>query len=122
RVSFQIKILFPVIGLLIAIVAIATWLITGRFTAQMSEQAGQTLGTAKAVFDYSLKIRERNLLLRYQNLVIEPRFKAVAQLNEEKTMTGQLNELLDEMNGDVEAILFTTEQGTLLSGAKRDRN
>src|SRR5215831_576237 len=122
RLSFQIKILVPVIGLLIAIVAIATFLITRRFTAQMSEQASQTLATAEAVFQNSLEIRERNLLLRYQNLVQEPRFKAVAQLNEEKTMTVLLNDLLDEMQGDAEAILFTTDQGTLLSGAKRDRN
>lgn len=116
--SFQTKILLPVIILLTVMLAITTWLFTGQFKIRLEEETQRTLGTAEAVFHNSLEIRARNLILRYQNIVNEPRFKAVAQLGEPKTMTAQLSELLQEMGGDI--MLYTTDQGELLAGARRD--
>lgn len=118
--NFQAKVLIPVVSLLTVMLGVEAWLVTAQFKTQLEEGTRRTLGTAEAVFHNSLEIRARNLILRYQNIVNEPRFKAVAQLGEPKTMTAQLSELLEEMGGDVEVMLFTTDQGTLLAGARRD--
>ena len=51
--------------------------------------------------------------MRYSNIPNEPRFKAVSQLGEPKTMRFLLNELVGEVGADM--ITFTTEAGTLAS-------
>jgi signal transduction histidine kinase/ActR/RegA family two-component response regulator len=49
----------------------------------------------------------------------EPRFKAVAQLADSKTMEAQLSELLQELK-QVRVMIFTTNRGFLLAGASAD--
>lgn len=98
------------------------WLVSRHLTAQLEEDAKQLLTTSEAVFRDSYEIRTRNLLLRYQNVVNEPRFKAVAQLAESKTMTMLLSELLIEMGPDTEVLIYTPEGNTFSSAAKREQN
>lgn len=118
--SFQTKVLIPVISLLIVAFMITMWVVNRRLTHRFEEEAKQNLTTANVVFLNSLEIRARSLLVQYQNIVNEPRFKAVAQLGEPETMNVQLNDLLDEMGRDAEVILFTVENGQVLAGATRD--
>lgn len=118
--SFQTKVLIPVVSLLIIAFIITMWVVNRRLTSHFEEEAKQNLTTANVVFLNSLEIRARSLLVQYQNIVNEPRFKAVAQLGEPETMNVQLNDLLDEMGSDAEVILFTVENGQVLAGATRD--
>ncbi|HEY7162309.1 MAG TPA: hypothetical protein VH815_13670, partial [Acidobacteriota bacterium] len=118
--NFQAKVLIPVFTLSILFLGIILWLVSRHLTAQLEEDAKQLLTTSEAVFRDSYEIRTRNLLLRYQNVVNEPRFKAVAQLAEAKTMTMLLSELLIEMGPDTEVLIYTPEGNLFSSAAKRD--
>lgn len=120
--NFQAKVLIPVFTLSILFLVIILWLVGRHLTAQLEEDAKQLLTTSEAVFRDSYEIRTRNLLLRYQNVVNEPRFKAVAQLAEPKTMTMLLSELLIEMGTDTEVLVYTPEGNIFSSAAKRDPN
>lgn len=120
--NFQAKVLIPVFTLSILFLGIILWLVSRHLTAQLEEDAKQLLTTSEAVFRDSYEIRTRNLLLRYQNVVNEPRFKAVAQLAEPKTMTMLLSELLIEMGPDTEVLMYTPEGNIFSSAAKREQN
>jgi two-component system, NtrC family, sensor kinase len=120
--NFQAKVLIPVFTLSILFLGIILWLVSRHLTAQLEEDAKQLLTTSEAVFRDSYEIRTRNLLLRYQNVVNEPRFKAVAQLAEQKTMTMLLSELLIEMGPDTEVLMYTPEGNNFSSAAKREQN
>jgi two-component system NtrC family sensor kinase len=118
--GFQAKVLIPVVTLLMFFLAVIVWIVNQRITHQFEEETRQTLLTSDAVFQNSFDIRTRNLLLRYQNVANEPRFKAVAQLAEPKTMKVQLDELLREMGAGAEVMIFTFDQTRFLAGSRRD--
>jgi len=118
--GFQARVLIPVVTLLMLFLAVIVWVVNQRLTRQFEEEARQTLITADAVFRNSFEIRTRNLLLRYQNVANEPRFKAVAQLAEPKTMQVQLDELMREMGSDAAVMIFTLDQNQFLAGSKRN--
>jgi signal transduction histidine kinase len=118
--SFQTRVLIPVVSLLTIAFIITLLVVNRRLTARFEDQARQNLSTANTVFLNSLDIRARSLVLQYQNVVNEPRFKAVAQLGEPNTLNVLLDEMLDEMGGDAEVLLFTGVNGRLVAGAKKD--
>ncbi|ATC62784.1 hypothetical protein CMV30_01710 [Nibricoccus aquaticus] len=120
RVSLQAKVLIVVLAFLVLVPAITLWLVNRHVSRQVQDEARLTLETAEAVFKQSLEIRSRNLRARFRNVVNEPRFKAVSQLGDSKTMTAYLNDLLEEFGEDNEVILFTREDGELLASARRD--
>lgn len=120
--NFQAKVLIPVVTIGVLFLGIILMLVSQHLTAQLEEDAKQLLTTSEAVFRDSYEIRTRNLLLRYQNVVNEPRFKAVAQLAEPKTMTMLLSELLIEMGQDTEVLVYTPEGNIFSSAAKREQN
>src|SRR5919106_1238882 len=120
HLSFQAKVIIPVVALLIFFLAFIVWLVNGRITDLFEEETRQTLRTAEAVFRNSFDIRTRNLILRYQGVANEPRFKAVAQLSDSRTMTVQLNELLHEIGQEAKAMIFTVENNAFLAGATTD--
>jgi sensor domain CHASE-containing protein len=84
HLTFQAKVLIPIVTLLILLFSLTMWLVNRRLAAQLQEDARQTLTAVETVFRNSLDIRARNLVLRWENIVNEPRFKAVAQLAEPK--------------------------------------
>ena len=118
--GFQAKVLFPVVSILILLLATIMWLVNRRLVDELQEEARQNLTIAEAVFRNSFEIRSRNLLLRYELLVNEPRFRAVAQLAEAKTMTVQLKELLDETGPDAKVMIFTKEKSVFLAGVRSE--
>src|SRR6185295_3384934 len=77
--SFRAKLLAPVVGVVLLVLAVTVWVVNQRITAQLETEAKRTLLTADAVFRSSKDIRDRNLLLRFRNLPNEPRNKAVFQ-------------------------------------------
>jgi signal transduction histidine kinase len=118
--GFQAKVLFPVVSVLIFLLATIMWLVNRRLVDELQEEARQNLTIAEAVFRNSFDIRSRNLLLRYELLVNEPRFRAVAQLAEPKTMTVQLKELLDETGPDAKVMIFTMDKNMFLAGVRSE--
>jgi len=119
RLSFKAKVTIPVVGVIFLLVATTMWLVNRRIADQLEAEVARTLWTCDAVFQNSQKIHARNLLARYSNVPNDSRFKAVSQLAEPKTMQFLLTELLAELGGDM--MTFTTDQGKLLTSAKRDR-
>ena len=116
RLSFQTKVLLPVILILILLVGIMLGTVNHRITAQLEADAAQNVAAADSVFQNSQTIRVKNLLLRYRNVPHDPRFKAVSQKNDAKTLRVMLAELIEELGGDV--VLSLNSEGQRLAGAQ----
>ena len=121
RLSFQAKVLIPVIALLVLLPAITLAIIHRSSMEQLERDARQKLETADAVFTFSLQMRGRHLLSRFKNIVNEPRFRAISQLADGPTMTAHLDSLFDELGDGAEFMLFVTTDGRLLAGARREK-
>lgn len=118
RLSFQAKVLIPVVIVMILLVAATILFVNRRITKQFQTEAAQKLSEADTVFNHSQKLRAKNLWLRYRNIPDEPRFKAVLQKGDPDTVRFQLRELLERFGGEV--AFFTTERGRHLTQASRD--
>jgi len=101
RLSFQTKVLLPVILILILLVGIMIGTLNQRITNQLQTEAAHELATANSVFQNSQIIRAKNLLLLYRNVPNDPRFKAVSQKGDADTLRFLLAELIDELGGDI---------------------
>jgi two-component system, NtrC family, sensor kinase len=115
---FQAKVLVPVIVVMATLVIATVWVVNQRIVHQLETEGARRLGTAEAVFQNSQKIRANGFLLRYRNIANEPRFIAVSQLADAKTMQSYLTKMLDELN--VDALVFTTATGQKLASVSRD--
>jgi len=120
RLSFQTKVLVPVVAFLVLLPAITLWIVNGHITRQVHDEARKTLLTAEAVFRDSLNIHGTHLLSRYRTVANEPRLKAASRATDKATMADQLAHLLGEMGGDADLLLFSTDTGELLASARRD--
>lgn len=120
RFSFQAKVLAPVLAFLVLLPTVTLWIINRHISDQALAEARQTLSTADAVFRNSLDILERGLATRFRGVVNEPRFKAVAQLQDARTMSDFLRSSLEEFGGDIELVAYSVEPGTLLAGARKE--
>jgi signal transduction histidine kinase len=116
--SFKTKVLVPVVAIMVLLVVVLLGIVNYRVSRQLQIETAQRLTTADAVFANSQRIRTKNLLLRYSNIINEPRFKAVCQLGEPKTMRFLLNELIKGFGADM--IAFTTAKGDPLASVRRD--
>jgi len=120
KLSFQAKVLLPVLGLLVLVSAFTLVAVNRQIGGQMQAEARTTLATADAGFRNALELRSRNLASRYRTLVNEPRFRAVSRLGDGPTMTNLLRELLEEVGEDVELFGFAHDPGEFLAEARRD--
>src|SRR5438477_1242670 len=118
RFSFQAKVLLTVISIMVLLIAVSMWIVNQRITAQLQADVKQQLMTADAVFKNSQKLRTKELLRRYGNIINEPRFKAISQLDDAKTFGFYVNDLIQE--GAAEVVLLTTDKGQRLVSASRD--
>ena len=75
RLSFQLKVLLPVLAALVLLPTITFWIVNRYISRQVEAESRQTLDTADAVFLNSLDIRARNLVSRFRGLVNEPHFE-----------------------------------------------
>jgi len=118
RLSFQAKVLIPVVIVMTLLVAATILFVNLRITKQFQAEASQKLSEANTVFDHSQRLRAKNLWLRYRNIPDEPRVKAVLQKGDPDTVRFQLRELLERSGGEV--VFFTTERGRHLAQASLD--
>src|SRR5947209_4530709 len=91
RLGVQAKVLGAVLGILVLLEVTTVALLNRHVRRQMQDEAVQTLVNAESVFAKSLEMRSRDLVLRYANIVHEPRFQATAELRDAKTMTHYLH-------------------------------
>src|ERR1041384_4372239 len=117
-VSFLAKVLLPVLAVMTLVVAVTVGVVNARITHQFEADGARALATADAVFRNSQAIRTKNLLLRFRNLPNEPRYKAAFQAGDPPTLRELLKDVLGEQG--VDAVLFTSEGGSLVASAKRD--
>ncbi|HXI83576.1 MAG TPA: ATP-binding protein [Verrucomicrobiae bacterium] len=118
RFTVKAKVLFPVVTIMVVLVVSLLCIANHRMTAQVQAEAGRRLATARAVFSNSQRIRAKHLLMRFSNIVNEPRIEAASQLGEPKTMLHQLNELVGEVDADM--ITYTSANGRPLASVHRD--
>lgn len=119
RLSFQAKVLIPMLAMMVLLTEFTAWLVDHRITAQLKADAADKLATAEAVFRNFDKINSRNLLLRYRNYLNEPRVKAVVQLGDPKTTRHLFSEFLEE-DTDVSVMMFTAKNERLIASVARD--
>ena len=112
--SFRSKLLIPVLLIMVALVAVVTWLVTIRVTAQVEADAQRALATADAVFKESQRIRTRNLLLRFRSLKNEPRYKAAFQTRDPDTIKAYFTQEIAAQQG-VDIMTLTQVDGDLLA-------
>lgn len=118
RFSFQAKVLVPVLAFLVLLPMVTIWIINRHVSAEALVEGRRTLTAADAVFRHSLDIMERNLASRFRGFVNEPRFKAIAQLGDAKTMTEFLRDSMEELGGEVEFLTYSVHAGAILAGAR----
>src|SRR5688572_13722194 len=119
RLSFQAKVLIPMLAMMVFLTQFTAWLVDSRITAQLKADAADKLAAAETVFQNFDKINARNLLLRYRNYLNEPRVKAVVQLSDAKTTRHLFSEFLQE-EPDVAVMLFTAKNERPLAFVPRD--
>jgi hypothetical protein len=88
-------VLLSVLAVMVALVITTIWVVNKRIAQQLETEGAQRLETAEAIFQNSQKIRANYLLVRYRNVPNDPRFKAVSQIADPKTMHYLLTEMLD---------------------------
>lgn len=119
RIGLQAKVMIPVIGILTVVLGITLWLVVRDIQKDFREVASERLTTAQAVFRNSQQIRVKNLQLRFRSIPNEPRFKAVAQLQDPSTFNVLLHELLEEHGAEMAA--FHDTEGKLYAAFKDPR-
>jgi hypothetical protein len=120
RLSFQTKVLVPVILIMVALTATTMWLVNGRINRQLEDEAGQQLDTADKVFHYAQTNRANELVFRYRNVSNEPRFKAALGTGDSRTISELFKDyLLHEDDDTVGVMLITDRNGKRAASAQR---
>jgi two-component system, NtrC family, sensor kinase len=125
RISFQAKILIPVITVMVLLIAITMWMVGQRIKTQIeTEAAAKQLNTANRVFQNLQSVHATNLVSRYRTVINEPRFKAASQIDVSsasglKTLDGFLKELIQD-DGDAKIAILTSETSGHLASANLD--
>ncbi|EEF59868.1 ATP-binding protein [Pedosphaera parvula] len=122
QISFQAKVLVPVVTVMVLLIAITTWIVNHHITTQLHTQTAMQLDTAGKVFTNTQVILATNLLSRYRNVVKEPRVKAVVARisSQDSAALKTLNVLLDDLireDGDAKIAICTTQDGKRYGGA-----
>jgi two-component system, NtrC family, sensor kinase len=114
RLSFQLKVLVPVLTALVLVPALTLWIVNGYITRQVQNEAGQTLTTAETVFRQSLEIRSRDLITRFRSAVNESSYHSLGPLlstrdnpQAAETIRGVLEDRLKDYGADYEALILT---------------
>jgi two-component system, NtrC family, sensor kinase len=114
--SFRTKVLVPVIGCMVGLVAVTVFVVNRHVTRQFEAQARETLATADAEFRNLLQNRSDDLLLRFRNLPNEPRYRAALQLGDAPTLHQPLVDLLGEQGADI--VFYATTSRKVLAAEK----
>ena len=118
RLSFQTKVLLPVLAALVLLPAVTLWIVNRYISDQMQEEAQHTLETAETVFQQTLGFRARDLVTRFGNAVAEPTYRSIAGLagsNDplaRETVKGTLFKLLKDYGDDYDALILTADESS----------
>jgi two-component system NtrC family sensor kinase len=78
--NFRTKVIVPVVGVMIVLMATSMWLINQRITRQVQADASEQLAKADAVLNHIQQMRMDALLATYRKVESEPMFKSLAVL------------------------------------------
>jgi two-component system, NtrC family, sensor kinase len=107
RISFQAKVLLPVVTVMIMLIVATMWLVNHRISAQLHEQAVRELDTSRKIFCSSQAGAATSILSQYSHIVNEPRFKAVTKQADFSTTVDQLHRVIDDFIHDDGASIAT---------------
>src|SRR5690349_10465300 len=93
-VSFQAKVLVPVVTIMVLLTVILMWMDYRRTKQQLQSDAAQQLATAEAVFKNWQQSRADDLLYRYQILANQAAFKNVVSKTDFTTFRDFLDRLI----------------------------
>lgn len=78
--NFRTKVIVPIVGVMVLLMATSMWLINQRVTRQVQAEAAGQLATADAVLNHIQQLRMDSLLTSFRKVENEPLFKAHAAL------------------------------------------
>lgn len=109
RSGFQTRIVAVVVTVLAGVGLASVAVVNARIEGELQREQTRRLQTADAVFRHAQRTRVRALQLRHGTVPNEPRFKAVSQLGEPKTLRYTLEDIRGEQGCD--AILYESGAG-----------
>ncbi len=129
RISFQTKVLVPLVALMVLLIATTMWLVNHKLTVRIEKEAAEKLDLASDRVKSTQQKQGAALLLLYQNVVNEPRFRAVAKKGDANTGDDFLKKMLQELTAQggasIASLTFansrdfaSTSEITGLSGAE----
>ncbi|MEW6158052.1 MAG: ATP-binding protein [Verrucomicrobiota bacterium] len=110
--TFQAKVLIPVVLTMVLLMAWTTWVVNHRISKQLETDAAQQLRIAEMVLEYFQQVHTNNMALRYRNVANEPRVKALAPLEDSKTLQDFFEKLIRDLEVQSMAsqmVLFVSE-------------
>ena len=107
--GFQTRVLTVVVAVLGGVGVTSVAVVNARIERELRREQTQRLQTADAVFRHAQRARVRSLQLRHATVPNEPRFKAVSQLGEPKTLRFTLEDLRREQGCD--AVAYESDAG-----------
>jgi len=129
--SFRTKVIVPVVGVMVLLMATSMWLINERVTRQLQADAGEQLATAQAVLTHIQQMRMDNLLSSFRKADAEPLFKSIATLfdpnkpglseDSQETTRKCLNTLIGQNYSDVIMVVPLVGPHLTVSGDARIR-
>lgn len=121
-VSFRAKVLVPIIGVMICLMALTAWIVDRRITRQFEADASRSLATADEAFRYSQELRHKNMVLRFRELPLQPHYNALfhnaVQAHDGFSLREPLDRLLAQPG--VDAVLFSSADQRVVTSAERD--
>src|SRR5882672_3117338 len=107
EVSFSTKVVVPVVGTMIVLIAITVSIVNSRITRQFQAEAVRSLAHAEESVRRSREIHLHNQLTRFRGLPDEPMYRALFTLSagEAATIRGSLDEM--RTNKEVDIVLYT---------------
>src|SRR5580693_116413 len=80
RLSFQTKVLIPVLAFLVLVPAIMVGIVNSRIREQLLRETQRSVATANGVFRQAVESRSRDLLERMRSSLNEARYRSFAQV------------------------------------------
>src|SRR5262252_8938357 len=101
RMSFQVKVLLPVIAVMTVLMLTTMWLVNERISTQLQSEAAQQLEMDNNIFKMTQEMRLTNMLLRYRPVMNDVRYTGFIQTTENQ---GALVETMNQfLRSQIEA-------------------
>ncbi|HEU5395980.1 MAG TPA: ATP-binding protein, partial [Verrucomicrobiae bacterium] len=119
--KFRTKVLVPVVACMIAVMAVTAFVVNHRLTRQFGIEAKNNLDRANAIFQNSEEIRQRDLLLRFDNLPNQPLFRSLFLVGHDSpTLEKNFRDFLSEPG--VDAVFYASSATNTVAAAQRRPN